>query len=88
MKEPGWNHFSGPLTQFTTHRTPAGWNQIEQMVMYNTGWDQANREDTVVYLDNIYFHTNLDAVDTTGVAIGDAFAFALGKTKGFFGKQK
>ncbi|MBE6559901.1 MAG: copper amine oxidase N-terminal domain-containing protein [Ruminococcaceae bacterium] len=78
MTEPGWNHFSGPLTQFTTHRTPAGWNQIERMVMYNTGWDQANRQDTVVYLDNIYFHTNLDAVDTTGVAIGDAFAFSVG----------
>jgi len=77
MQSEGWNFFSGYLGAFSINRTPLGWDKIDKLTLTSTGWSQTNRASTVLYLDNITLHTNAKMVNTTGIALGDAFAFSV-----------
>ncbi len=49
----GWNTFDFKISDFSTARTPLGWNHINKLVFTSTGWDQTNDTSTVIYLGGI-----------------------------------
>ncbi len=87
MQNAGWNFFSGLLGGMGISRTPLGWDKIDKMVLTSTGWSQVNKTSTVIYLDSFRLHTNPDMVNTSGVALGDAFAFSVGGPRGVYDNE-
>jgi|GEM_PF-1275186 len=75
----GWNHFSGTLRYYGTSREPRGWDQIDQLVLTSTGWNQNNDPRTVLYMDNLYLYTQetVAAVAAHYYNIDDSAAFSL-----------
>lgn len=77
LETAGWNNFAERLTSFTATRTPLGWDKIDRMVLTSSGWNQTNDPRTVLQLETITLHTNADAVQSSGLSLGDAVAFSL-----------
>ena len=51
----GWNDFDLIISSLGKSRTPLGYDQIEAIKLFSTGWEMNNDPDTVLYLDNLYF---------------------------------
>lgn len=63
IAESGWTYYSWRLDRMGVSRSPKGFHDIDNMAITSTGWGQSNSLDTVLYLDNIQFYTNMDAVN-------------------------
>lgn len=54
----GWNVFNLNVGQFSSTRTPLGWNHITKIELTSTGWSQTNSTSTVIYISNITAYDN------------------------------
>lgn len=63
ITESGWHYYSWYLDRLSANRSPQGFDKIGNMNINSSGWGQSNSKDTVLYFDNIQFHTNMDAVN-------------------------
>ena len=50
----GWREVVLPFSSLAVNRTPLGWDQIDMMSVFFSGWDMNNPTDGVLYFDNIY----------------------------------
>lgn len=61
----GWREVVLPFSSLAVNRTPLGWDQIDMMSVFFSGWDMNNPTDGVLYFDNIYLDSGIP--DTTTV---------------------
>jgi len=75
----GWNVFSLSLNQFSSSRSPLGWNHITRVQFTPTGWDQTNNTSNVIYISNITAYDSTKVVNPFSDArFNDAAAFYSG----------
>jgi len=50
----GWKLFSWPIDQIFVSRSPAGWDQIETMNLYSSGYGVHPREGATLHIDSVW----------------------------------
>ena len=63
-QKTGWTRVSLSRTQFGISRSPLGWNKITSACLTATGWDQTNKDNTVLYFSDF---EATDAAASVGV---------------------
>lgn len=82
IQQAGWSLVSAKFAEMGVSRTPVGWDKIDGLILTSTGWDQTNKNTTVLYLDNIILHTNANVVNDTPIGgLENAAAFSLGGSR-------
>ena len=75
----GWNYFSLSASDFSSSRTPIGWNRVTSVQFTHTGWSQTNSTSAVIYISDITAFDSKQAVNPFGISqLEDAVAFAVG----------
>ena len=83
IAESGWTYYSWRLDRLGVSRSPLGFDQVSAFNITSTGWGQANSASTVLYLDNIRFYSNMDAVNPLAEIpqLSGAAAFCIGGSR-------
>lgn len=83
IAEAGWTCYSWKLDRLGAARSPLGFDHISQFSITSTGWGQANDPSTVLYLDNIRFYSNMDAVNPLAAIpqLAGAAVFCVGGSR-------
>jgi len=64
----GWKLFSWPLDQIFVSRWPAGWDQIETMNLYSSGYGAYPREGTTLRIDSAWLSAEpIEGASTDGI---------------------
>lgn len=60
LTQSGWNKYTIRLNECEVDRNPKGWDNIDYLLLTRVGFDQVNKESTVIYLNNFESHTKID----------------------------
>ena len=77
LNQSGWNKYTVRLTDFDVDRSPRGWDQIDYALLWTKGFKQANRDSTIIYINNIVAHTKLSAIESNPIPKLDGAAFSM-----------
>ncbi len=86
FENSGWNDIRIDLNKMEVTRSPRGWNHIHEVILTATGWEQDNKLEGSIYLENFVLHTDPAAdlkkdVETTLVDFSDKLYASGASTK-------